>query len=407
MVSLTYKPETNPSNRPVISSHNLPTGNNVNQSVRDAIKERVFPDYPWIQEFLTYLTGCPYSEQQPLLYLKPVDYIVGYSLAFVTGISITIVAMSQTLWYPLILLGWLLTTGGTSGMQLGLIHNAAHLKVLRSKKADTWLARILGVIILMPDADTYTKGHRKHHNRKTHQTSEDNTIKTLFGELGFKPGMPVNFYWRKLIKLVNPLFIGKYILTVRFNKCFLNTTSLTSKLFAWAVWTVVVTVITLTHSWMAFAIAYGVPVLIFYTVIHFVRLTVEHKALPVEMMKLRDKRYEALCTDAVFVGELPPSSNLSGFDKIFAWSGWWFRLFFWHGIIRWLIVPADIVVHDYHTRMAGSPREYWEMAIWERQKQQENGCPGWPTLYTSQWGFINAMNTVFNSFSQLPKDYQF
>lgn len=374
--------------------------------MRKRIKEQVFSDSPCVQEFLTHLTGCPYFGQEPILYLNPVHYLVLYGLAFVSGISITLIGISQPVYYPLVSVGWILTTGATSGFQLVIIHNAAHLKVTRSQKGDAWLARILAVIILMPDADTYTKGHRKHHNRRTHQTNEDNTIKTLFDDLGFKPGMPVDYYWGQLRQLINPLFLAKYIVK-RLNNCLLNTTSFTSKVLAWSVWIPLVTLVTLTNGWVAFLITYGIPVLAFYTVIHFIRLCVEHKALTVEIMKNRNKLYEALCTDAVFVGELPPEDNLSGLKNTLAWTKWWLCLLFWHGMIRWLIIPADVVVHDYHTRMAGSSREHWEMAIWERQKQIELGCPGWPTLYTEQWGFINAMNSVFTSFSQLPADYQF
>jgi len=80
---------------------------------------------------------------------------------------------------------------------------------------------------------------------------------------------------------------------------------------------------------------------------------------------------------------------------------------FWHDLIRWLVCPTDVPVHDYHTRMAGHPREDWPNALWYCQRQQDACCPGLPILYTEQWGFITGMNELFESFSHLPQDYDF
>ncbi|MEB3160801.1 MAG: fatty acid desaturase [Synechocystis sp.] len=367
--------------------------------VRDQIYEAT-PNWPWLQELITHITGCPYTGQKALFWLTPSHYIVGYSLAFFGGLALSAAAFLKG-FYGLVPMGWLLTLGGVAGYQLGLIHNASHLKVLKGKTQNLWLARILAVLILMGDAVLYFSGHRLHHAPKTHQTAVDNTIKALFDDLGFQPGQPVADYWCNLLQLLNPWFLLKFVIGNRFWNCFL-TPNLTSRRLAWGFWLAVALLLTVTQQWLTFAVAYGVPVLVFYSMIHYIRLTVEHKAPELAVMLHRDKRYVAESTDAVFLGEAPPV----GYGVI-AWTGWWFRLFFWHGLIRWLICPADVPVHDYHTRLAGNPREDWANAIWHRQAQQEAGCPGWPSLYTENWGFFRSMNSVFNSFSQLPGDYQF
>jgi hypothetical protein len=373
-------------------------------SVRDQIYQRVFPDSDVFQEWITHLTGCPYTGQKPLLLLTNYHYIVLYLTAFLGGILLSWMSWNNGD-LPLVLVGWILTIGGSAGCNVGLIHQASHRNLTDHKGFDVWFGRVLSILILMVDFDQYVEGHAKHHGVKTHQTHEDNTI-NLLDYIGCRPGLLMKDYWQVVYNLINPFFLIRFIgqrrLAVIFFKSYFA-----SKLLAWIFWGAMIAIVCKTHSELPFFMAYVIPVLLLYSPVYIIRYCVEHKLPPEAICQNRNKRYVALSTDAVFLGEVPPSEALAGLAKTVAWTGWWMRLLLWHGMWRWLVCPYDVPVHDYHTRMAGHSREDAANAIWHRQAQQAAGCPGWPTQYTEVWGFVNAMRTVFTSFSQLPTDYRF
>lgn len=379
------------------------TKHSAQHNIRELIYARVFPNFSTCQLFLTYLTGCPHQGQKPIFLLSSIHYIILYISSLILGIGIGWWFFISKL-YLLLPLAWIITLGGVAGCNLGLIHQASHLQLTRRKIVDFWIGRILSAILITVGFDDYTVGHRYHHRPATHQTDLDNTL-LILQAIDFKPGLPVAKYWQCLWKLVDPLFMGRFFLT-RLMKSFV-TNSLISKYLTWLIWLSVAILVAITHNWLPFTVSYLVPVLILYPPIYILRHTVEHKAPSQEIIQKRNKLYIALSTDAVFLGEAPPEEDLMGLSKFLAWSGWWSRMLFWHGLIRWLVCPADVPVHDYHTRMAGHPREDWPNALWHRQRQQDAGCPGWPILYTEQWGFITGMNEVFESFSNLPQDYNF
>jgi Fatty acid desaturase len=383
------------------TSHKAQDLPNTPLSIRDRIYQRVLTNSVIAQALITEITGCPHTGQKPLLWLSNSHYITLYLTAFLGGIVLAWMGWQKSC-LLLIFVGWVLTLGGCAGSNFGLIHQAAHGNLTGYKGVDRWLGRVLSVLILLTDFDQYDEGYSRHHSVKTHQTAVDNTLK-LLAYVGIQPGLPIERCWQALVCLVNPFFLGKFLFQKRLALVFIKSYTV-SKVLAILIWGGVFAGVLLTHAEMPFLVAYGVPVAVLYSPLYVIRHFVEHKLPSAEVYQNRDKTYVALSTDAVFLGEVPPPKGLTGIAGGIAWTGWWLRLLFWHGMWRWLVCPYDVPVHDYHTRMAGNPREDAAHAIWHRQAQQKAGCPGWPTPYTEVWGFVNAMRTVLTSFSEFPQD---
>lgn len=146
--------------------------------------------------------------------------------------------------------------------------------------------------------------------------------------------------------------------------------------------------------------------MILYQICHALRLVVEHRFPENQgLLENRNKLYVCESTQAIFLAKPLPETNLCGWQWWKEWSLFWIDLIVLNGLIRWLILPADTLVHDYHTRYPGT--DDWCNAIWLRQAEVELGCPKWPAKYTENWGLKAAINAVFISISQLPTDSRF
>jgi hypothetical protein len=59
------------------------------------------------------------------------------------------------------------------------------------------------------------------------------------------------------------------------------------------------------------------------------------------------------------------------------------------------VLVGDTPVHDYHHRFPVSSN--WVNAIFARQQDLENGCPGWQEDYQEVWGLFSAIDLTFDS----------
>lgn len=356
-----------------------------------------------LQTILTQIIGKPFIGQKALL-LQPIHYLLLYSICWILGILISSSCALDRLLYPLIPLGWILTVGATTGFQVGIVHAASHLNFSGKRKSDYWLGRICEVLIWMPEFDTYAVGHRIHHSIKGHQTPDDNTVRFYHSRLGLRPGMTVEQCWKQLMRSISSPFWHIQFLSDRLRACFWEC-STRNKLLSWGFWGSILLCSIITRTLSLFIISYAVP-MILYQACHALRLVVEHR-FPSnhKLLEKRDKIYICESTQAILLATSLPKENLNGWKRWKAWSIFWIHFVLVHGLVRWLILPADSIVHDYHTRYPGT--DDWCNAIWERQAEFETGSPKWPTNYTENWGYKAAINTVFYGISQLPNDSKF
>ena len=76
----------------------------------------------WLQPFLTWVTGMPLSDQQPLFRSTPVTRAAGATAVTVSGVLLGAFAL-QAIWtYPLVVVSWLLTCSGMRDLYANIEH---------------------------------------------------------------------------------------------------------------------------------------------------------------------------------------------------------------------------------------------------------------------------------------------
>ena len=213
--------------------------------------------------------------------------------------------------------------------------------------------------------------------------------------------MSVPALWQHLWKtLFSPVFHLRY-LGQRLRGCFLADDPKHNAL-ALAVWLAIATLITLTHSGLAFGLAYGVPITVLFQISSLLQNLVEHRWPVPPQLGQKPRRERGELTVAVFLGEATPqlAADATRIQKSLAWIRWTLRMLFYHLPVRALVMMADISSHDFHHRHPGS--KDWPNYIFARQADLEAGSPGWPEPYQETWGLLEAIDETFKSLSQQP-----
>ncbi|WP_254564991.1 hypothetical protein [Oscillatoria sp. HE19RPO] len=206
--------------------------------------------------------------------------------------------------------------------------------------------------------------------------------------------MNTKFYWRKLrTTAISPYFHGLFLRN-RFLSNFV-----TSPLYRRAmaiIWvSVVVVVVTLTHTWFAFLVAWVFPLTILYQISALLQFTSEHRWLVVPGI---GKPAIARKSLGRFMGETPPDAPFS--EQPREWLLWLLRMLGYHLPARIAVISGELPEHDWHHRHPN--HKDWANGVYHRQRDIEAGCPNWPEEYTEVWGLFNAVDCVFKGLSQMP-----
>lgn len=245
-----------------------------------SLPERV---YNPLQEAITSITGKPYRGQQPLFKQSRFTHLVTALLSLLIGAFFSgAIAQSSPLLLPLLPLPYLFAVGGARKLQTGIMHQLIHYNFCGNKAGDRLLGEIISTILLIPGFDSYQKDHIKdHHSTKTFATANDPDMKFLL-QLGFRPGMPKEFYWRLLFKtLFSPRFHWLF-LRARLIANFV-TAPLYRCLMA-VIWTGIVLLgVAITNAWFAFFAAWLFPLTVLYHIAALFQFVSEHRWLLTEV----------------------------------------------------------------------------------------------------------------------------
>jgi len=355
----------------------------------------------WMQLSLTVITGKPYRGQQPSRWTLW-QYLIGTLGCLIVGLLLSILATHRPGLGLLLPLGWLLTTGSMRTLQVVVMHHCSHVNVTGNKSIDTYMGQWISILLMIQDFDSYTSAHRIHHSLKGHLTTKDETLIFLFKQLKLRPGMSKQECWRTLYQaLWSPRFHLDFLYR-RFRACFLSA-SLSHNIEAYSFWFFVLRSVFVMHMELPFLLGWVIPMTLLYQICTCLRLIVEHEFPELQLLTDRDKRFVAEATKAVFLGDPTPNPSLEGSPKFLAWCRWWLRLLFIHVPCRFMILPGDTPVHDFHTRHPGN--DDWVNAIWLREAELVAGCVDWPLLYEEHWGLGTAIDATFESISQLPPGF--
>lgn len=341
---------------------------------------------------LTALTGKP-SQGEPLRQRTPLFHIATATASLLGGVGMSLGAHLCGM-DCLALLGWGPTIAGARKLQVTIMHQCAHDNLFGYKRLDRWIGTVLSLVLTIQNFPAYKRMHIATHHSNRLMTPGEATADFLTAMLGLRPGASKAALWRQLRRaLVSPWFHGRFLAKRLWGQ--VADAPLGYALGASGFLATVVACVTITQTWWQFLLVWGIPLTVGYQIAAALRLCVEH-LWPTSGTPL-NRAAVARLTQAVFLGDRLPETTLPLRRKIWAWTRWTVRLLGLYLPLRYLVLPEDTLVHDYHHRKSNS--KAWPYAAFARQQDIEAGYPGWPP-YTEVWGFFQAVDAVLESISQ-------
>jgi hypothetical protein len=189
------------------------------------------------------------------------------------------------------------------------------------------------------------------------------------------------FYWRKFRQtLVSPQFHW-FFLESRLKANFVDA-PLYRRLMSIVFSSIAIAIVTLTHSWTTFLVAWVFPLTFLYHISALCQICSEH--LWGATGSIESKSHGRFC------GEVPP---VGGSFK--AWIGWTLRMLFYHLPVRIAVLSdPEICPHDHHHQYPKDDQD-WANTIYNRQQEVDTGAE-----YREYWGLHNAIKAVFQNLAQ-------
>ena len=337
---------------------------------------------------LTMLTGKPQAGQ-PAIRFTPAAHLRNAVLSLGCGLLISGVALAFAGWALVLLLpGWALTLHGMRNLRMMIYHQCAHRNMWGRRGRDAALGRFVAALLLVQNFEGYSAEHVVDHHAAHHMTMRDPTVQAFLIGLGLRPGMTREQMWRRVAgKLLSPKFHFAFLIG-RIRSYFQGARP-ADRIIVLVTLVIVAGLTTLGQAWLFVAVAWLLPLTIFYQVSNTLRLCVKHTFPPPGPAVRRGKTYFGSLTNAIFLGERAPDPG-AGWP---AWARWSARMLLVHFPARYLVLTGDTVCHDFHHRNPMS--RDWPNYIWARE---HDDSAGWPP-YRHVWGLVPAIDTVFDSLS--------
>lgn len=334
----------------------------------------------WLQPFLTWQTGMPLKDERPRLRWTPPLRALSAAVTMLTGLVFGAVALGAG-WMaaPLLVVGWLLTTGGMRYLYVVIEHASVHNILSRSPRINRVAGEIISTLLWATPYDRFRQDHMVHHQAT--RTERDPDVTFLLGT-GFRPGMSRPAFRRYIARtLVSPRFHLKYLWDrLRGNFVCAPYRAVMSLAYLAALGVG----LSATGAWLPWLVIWFLPVTVLFQVSSLLNYHSEHRWLqnPEEGRKLIQARLSL----GRFCGDPTPQTDGAGLIAwARAWSVWWLRLIFLHLPYRTFVLVGDLPQHDLHHRRPGSD---WSNAAFVRRDDVAAGHPGWSEGYTDVWGTV-------------------
>lgn len=350
----------------------------------------------WTQLPLTLLTGKAHVGQQPPLRPTPTFHLVAAFTSLIAGTALSALLLTAGGWWLTGLpVGWAVTLHGMRNLRMMIFHQCAHRNMYGKRRLDMAIGQLSASLLLVQNFRRYSAEHVSDHHAVHHMTLRDPTVQAFLISLDLHPGMSVRRMRRRLLATVlSPKFHARFA-AARL-RSFLHGSGLWEKVIAAAVYGGAVAAATATGDWQILVVGWLVPLVPLFQVSNTLRLCVKHTFPAPGITRRRGKAYFGSLTNAIFLGETVPPAQVRGARRLAAWLRWFARMTFVHFPARYLVLTGDTVVHDFHHRYPSTRQ--WANYIFERQRDLESGCRGWPA-YRAAWGLVPAINLVFESLS--------
>ena len=343
-----------------------------NPSLEPRLSMASLPDL--LQPLLTWLTGMPLPDQQPLFLWNPWTRLLAGLLT--TAFGVALLATASTLGGPLWMLllpGLLLASGGLRALYLEDAHNAVHHAFTGNRTVDRLLTEILTIITLTGGYSVFRRDHVKRHHGHNGTLLDPDYAALL--SWGFHPRRPLPALRRQARwAALDPRLHAKYLLARLHQNFFDGPIYRRALAVAWNGG--MLAAVSMTGTWQVWTIAWLLPLTWgFQTSSALQMLGGEHRwgtDLPPGRERLIAMSFGR------FLGDTYPADGWT------AKAGWWSRLLLLHWPARvFVLVGNDIgPAHDVHHR---KPKFDWPNAAYARRDMIARGeLPGaW-----DEWGSL-------------------
>ncbi|MBW1597902.1 fatty acid desaturase [Streptomyces sp. JJ38] len=359
---------------------------------------RFFPGF--VQPYLTWITGVPLKGGKQLIPWSPNRAGLLGLFQMAGGITLGAFALHPfTAWsIPLLVLGWLFTSGGMRRLDVVVVHQTLHRMFHKSARVNRVVGEIITTAFWRTPYDKNREEHLAHHAYPCSMKDSDTLY--LLGT-GMRPGMTRSqfrtYLWKALFSPRHHL-LGFY---GRVKGNFVGVKPRYRLVMSIVYAAATATFVALTGWWLEWLLLWVFPVSYVFQNCTFLYTMTEHRwwLFGNQERLSRDKR--DLLTFGRFCGEPVPDPSLSGVRKLGAWTHWTYRMLLVHSAYRMFVLVGDTVQHDLHHVM---PACDWANSPWIRADDQDNR----PERYTEVWGsladHLRAAGQVDGDRTGLPED---
>jgi fatty acid desaturase len=356
-----------------------------------------------VQPFLTWLTAKPApGETAPAR--PPTSYVVEALVMVLGGCAVSAAAFAlcgphAVLFWLMLPAGLLATTSGLGLFQVVIFHHCSHGTVFATRERNRLVGRLVSAILLFKHFDLYQREHMLHHNANKLFTDEDEFTDFVVGICDLRTSMSRTQLWRRLlILLASPWFHGRFMYKRIRGSVFSK--DRTHNLIGLGFWGALLAAATLTHTLLADAIIWVLPVTVLLQIATVFRILCEHRLPSEEVIEKRGRDLVCEATAGVFAGAPPPPRHLQPASLLAAWALWWANMLTVQVFVRLFVLVGDAPCHDFHHRRPGKK---WTGYTHARQSDLEAGCPGFPLNYVDTWGLFRAIDENFAAMARAPE----
>ncbi|MFB7743777.1 fatty acid desaturase family protein [Streptomyces sp. NPDC056132] len=356
----------------------------------------------FVQPYLTWVTGVPLRGGKQLIPWSPTKAGLLGIAQIALGIALGAYAIRPltVLTAPLLVLGWLLTSGGMRRLDVVVVHQTLHRMFTKKEWSNRLVGELITTLFWRSPYDDNRKEHLLHHAYPC--SMKDGDTRYLLST-GMRPGMSRSEFRRYLwAALLSPRHHARFFGN-RVKSNFVGVTPRYRLAMSLAYLAATAAFLVLTGWWVQWLVLWLVPASVFFQGCTFLYTMTEHRwwLFGNEDRLPRDKR--DLLTFGRFCGEAVPEDSVSGPRRAAAWGRWTFRMLVVHSSYRMFVLVGDTVQHDLHHVM---PACDWANSPWIRADDQDNR----PERYTEVWGsladHLQAAGQVGGNSAGLPADVE-
>ncbi|MDM4018198.1 fatty acid desaturase [Roseiconus lacunae] len=359
--------------------------------VREEWKDR-FP--AWMQFFLTWLIGCPFKGQRPLIANKPWWLAVAIPVAILalglaTAFACVMIGGEAMVLLPI---AWLMEVHGARTLQVHICHQGVHGNLTGISWLDQLIVEVVSTLLLIQSEEDYRNDHCGTHHPAL-ASSEDPDRQFTVEIMGLQPGRSVAqnlvaFFGSMLSPKIHAIFaIGR----VRSN---LTTNSRIRRLAALAWIAFVAVIVAMFIGPIEFILTVFIPLVILYSLSAMCQFVTEHFWVTTRLPGQSAKEHNNALLINRHLGDPLPSTDCTGVDWLWQWSLWWMRLWFYHLPFRVGVLVGDLPVHGSHHMWPKESR--WTEALYSfRERSEASGKT--PTEFVG--GYFALLHQVLESFA--------